>query len=83
MIFILTSNYIKKQRKKEVASCFGNGGAFDMKNKNWLVEKLAAVVERFQFHREKVTADNPVVSEFAEKMCEIDMYELWMLTQVD
>lgn len=41
------------------------------------------VVERFQFHKEKAGEDNPMISEFAKKMCEIEMYEMWLLTQTN
>lgn len=54
-----------------------------MKENAWLIEKITDVVGRFQFHKEKVKAENPIISEFAKKMCEIELYELWMLTQTN
>jgi len=42
---------------------------------------LAEVVERFQFHRKKTWSDNPVVARIARDICEIELCEMWMLTQ--
>lgn len=52
-----------------------------MNENTWLIGKIADVVDRFQFHKEKVRSDNPIITEFAKKMCEIELYEMWMLTQ--
>lgn len=49
-----------------------------MKSEN---ELLLAVAERFLFHREKAKSDNPVVAEIAKGMCELEICEMWMLTQ--
>lgn len=53
-----------------------------MNGNTWLIGKIADVVERFQFHKEKIRADNPIITEFAKKMCELELYEMWMLTQM-
>lgn len=44
-------------------------------------ELLAQVAERFMFHSEKTRADNPLVAEMASKMCEVEIWEMWVLTQ--
>lgn len=44
-------------------------------------ELLARVVERFQFHSEKTKSDSPLVAETAKKMCEVEIWEMWALTQ--
>lgn len=49
-----------------------------MSNKN---ELLAEVVKRYHFHKSYVT-ENVLVREIAEKMCDIDLCEIWMLTQL-
>ena len=41
---------------------------------------LFEVVERFLFHKNYVTG-NPIAKEIAEKMCDIELSEMWMLTQ--
>ena len=56
-------------------------GVYRMNENTWLIGKIADVVDRFQFHKEKVRSDNPIITEFAKKMCEIELYEMWMLTQ--
>lgn len=43
---------------------------------------LARVVERFLFHTKLATeAANPVVEDGARKMCDIELWEMWTLTQ--
>lgn len=44
-------------------------------------ELLSKVVDRFQFHSEKAKSDNPLIAEMAKKMCEIEVWEMWALTQ--
>lgn len=44
-------------------------------------EVLSKVVDRFQFHSEKAKSENPIIAELAEKMCEIEIWEMWELTQ--
>lgn len=44
-------------------------------------ELLLKVAERFLFHRDKAKSDNLVVAEVAKGMCEIEICEMWMLTQ--
>lgn len=41
---------------------------------------LFEVVERYLFHKNYVTG-NPITKEIAEKMCDIELSEMWMLTQ--
>lgn len=43
-------------------------------------ELLIKVVERYMHHRDYKT-DNPIVAEMARSMCEIEVDEMWMLTQ--
>lgn len=43
-------------------------------------ELLLKVVERYLFHRSYSTK-NPFVAEMAQKMCDIELSEMWMLTQ--
>lgn len=42
---------------------------------------LARVVERFIFHSGKANSENPLISENAAKMCDIEIWEMWALTQ--
>lgn len=44
-------------------------------------EILAQVIERFHFHSGKAKSDNPLIAEMAAKMCEVEMWEMWALTQ--
>lgn len=43
-------------------------------------ELLAEVVTRYLFHKNYVT-ENVFVKEAAEKMCDVELAEMWMLTQ--
>lgn len=49
-----------------------------MRNKEDL---LADVVEGFLFHSQKAQSDIPIVRDIAKKMCDIEICEMWMLTQ--
>lgn len=42
---------------------------------------LARVVERFRFHSEEAKSDNPLIAEMAAKMCGVEIWEMWALTQ--
>lgn len=44
-------------------------------------ELLFKVMERYQYHILKVNHENPIVAETARAMVDIDICELWMLTQ--
>lgn len=44
-------------------------------------EFLAQVVKRFQFHLDKIKSEKPLIAEAAKKMCEIEIWEMWVLTQ--
>lgn len=44
-------------------------------------ELLALVVERFQFHSDKAKSDDPVIVDMAAKICKIEIWEMWALTQ--
>lgn len=44
-------------------------------------ELIADVVERFLFHSKKAQSDNPVIKDIAEKMCSVEIWEMWVLTQ--
>lgn len=46
-----------------------------------LINVLCNVVERFQFHSEMTKSENPIISEASTKMCEVEMWEMWELTQ--
>ena len=48
----------------------------------WKQVRLFDVIERYIFHKEKSRSDNPVVRKMAEKMCEVELWEMWELTQV-
>lgn len=43
---------------------------------------LAQVVERFRFHAQKARSGSPPVAEIAGMMCEVELCEMWMLTQI-
>ena len=43
-------------------------------------ELLIRVVERYMYQRDFKT-DNPIVAEVASGMCELEIDEMWMLTQ--
>ncbi len=50
-----------------------------IQNKN---DKLAYVAERFLYHSKKAqTSDNPIIVDAVRKMCSIEMWEMWVLTQ--
>lgn len=44
-------------------------------------ELLAQVVERFLYHSQYVHSDKPITKDMAQKMCEIEIWEMWTLTQ--
>ena len=44
--------------------------------------QLACIVERFLLHREKARSEDPFVAGAAAAMCEIELWELWALTQI-
>lgn len=44
-------------------------------------ELLAQVVERFRFHSRKAKSDNPIVAGIAAQICEVELWEMWALTQ--
>lgn len=44
-------------------------------------ESLSRVVERFLYHSGKTGSSDPVIAGMAAKMCEIEMWEMWALTQ--
>lgn len=51
----------------------------DIQNKD---EKLAYVAERFLYHSKVAnTSDNPIIVDSAKSMCNIDIWEMWVLTQ--
>lgn len=47
----------------------------------WEQERLFDVIERYLFHRGKCGANNPIISGAAEKICEVEIWEMWALTQ--
>ena len=44
--------------------------------------QLAYITERFRLHREKARSEDPFVAGVAAAMCEIELWEMWALTQV-
>ena len=42
---------------------------------------LARVVDRFLFHSGQMRSKNPIVAEAAWKMSEVEIWEMWVLTQ--
>lgn len=42
---------------------------------------LLSVAERFLYHSTKAKSDKTIISEAARKMCEIEIWEMWTLTQ--
>ncbi len=44
-------------------------------------ELLAQVVERFRLHSKKVHSDDPFVAGIAAQICEVELWEMWALTQ--
>lgn len=45
-------------------------------------DQLASVIERFMLHSElKKISPNPVVKDSVKNMCEIELWEMWVLTQ--
>lgn len=48
---------------------------------NLTLNTLCKVVERFRFHSRKAREGNPIVSDIAKKMCEVELWEMWVLTQ--
>ena len=47
----------------------------------WEKKRLFDVIERYFFHSEKSRSDNPIISEAAKRMCDIEIWEMWELTQ--
>ncbi len=45
-------------------------------------ELLAQVVERFRFHSRKACSDNPVIAQIARDICDVELWEMWALTQM-
>lgn len=39
------------------------------------------VAERFLLHREALRTDNPITREILKKIIEVEMWEMWTLTQ--
>ncbi len=45
-------------------------------------DKLAYVAERFLYHSKLAeTSDNPIVVDASKKMCSVEIWEMWVLTQ--
>lgn len=44
-------------------------------------ETLAKVVERYNFHQQEMKSVNPLIAEAATVMSNIEIWELWSLTQ--
>lgn len=44
--------------------------------------QLAYIVERFRLHQEKARSEDSFVAGVAAAMCEIELWEMWALTQV-
>ncbi len=66
----------------QVLDVYGAKGGFLMNRTDQRTnELLAQVIERFQLHCRDTKSDNPIVASVAKKMCEIEMWEMWVLTQ--
>lgn len=48
---------------------------------SWENERLAKVVERYRYHAGKTESANPVIAEAAAMMRDVDICEMWALTQ--
>lgn len=47
-----------------------------------MIDVVCDVVERFRFHSDKASSTKePFVKYMTLKMCEIELWELWVLTQ--
>lgn len=44
-------------------------------------ELLISVVERYLFHSKQAKSDNPMIRNVAKTMCDIEIWEMWALTQ--
>lgn len=44
-------------------------------------ELLAQVVERYLYHSQYAQSDKSMIKDMAQKMCEIEIWEMWTLTQ--
>lgn len=44
-------------------------------------EMLAQVVERFLYHFQYAQSNQSMIKDMAQKMCEIEIWEMWTLTQ--
>lgn len=42
---------------------------------------LLAVAERYKYHCEKLNSNSEVIREVAKKMIDIELWEMWVLTQ--
>lgn len=42
---------------------------------------LAQVIEKFCFHCKQIESESAIVADAAKKMVEIDLWEMWVLTQ--
>ena len=45
-------------------------------------DQIAYIPERFLLHQEKARSEDPFVAGVAAAMCEIELWEMWALTQV-
>ncbi len=51
------------------------------RHKERINETLAKVVERYNFHKQEMKSINPLIAEAAAVMCNIEIWEMWSLTQ--
>ena len=47
----------------------------------WENERLAKVVENYRFHLSRTGAADRMVADTARRACDIDIWEMWALTQ--
>ncbi len=47
----------------------------------WSNERLAKIVERYRHHLGRRESANQAVAEVARMACDIDIWEMWALTQ--
>lgn len=48
---------------------------------DYTIGLLFQVIERYQYHKSKTSSLDPDIVWIAQKMCEIDIYEMYLLTQ--
>lgn len=86
--WIFKANGVIQYEDNTIEWDYSTGGHFGHRSEHRMLrldaktnDLLAQVTERFLFHREQAKSDNPIVAEDAKKICEIEIWEMWTLTQ--